>query len=219
MRHPYFSTRRACSLLAFAAFLASAVTPAFATDVALATDPSQANYGQWQRFDVSTLDALSGGTEWIDGSNSLSAGFGTPLSFSFTIGEGQIGQLTVVDAGFAGDTFQLFWAGASIGSTAPVPVATINTAAYIGEDFDAALADASFSRAVARIVGGSYLTQFQINGRLDQSVQSAGLPLNSTVGAVRLTVSAVPEPATGLAMLAGLGLMGLHLRNRSLTER
>lgn len=135
---------------------------------------------------------------------------------SFTIGEGQIGQLTVVDAGYAGDTFQRLWAGVSLGSTDPVPVTTIDTATYIGEDFDAAMDNASFSRAVARIVGGSYPTRFQISGRLDQTVPSAGLPLNSTVGAVRLTVSAVPEPATGLAMLAGLSLMGLHLRNRSL---
>jgi len=36
---------------------------------------------------------------------------------------------------------------------------------------------------------------------------------------VQLTVSAVPEPATGLAMLAGLGLMGLRLRNRALLAR
>ena len=215
MRHPHLSMRRACAALVFAAIAAGAATPAFATNVALATGSGDAGYGQWQRFDVSDLDALSGGTEWIDDSNSLAAGFGTPLSFSFTIGAGQVGQLTVVDAGFSGDTFLLFNAGASIGSTGPVAVTTIDTAAYLGEGFDAALANASFSHAVLTLGAGSY----QISGRLDQSVQAAGLPLNSTVGAVQLTVSAVPEPATGLARLAGLGLMGLRLRCCALLAR
>jgi hypothetical protein len=215
MRHPHLSTRHVRAALAFAALLAGAATPAFATNVSLATSSGQAGYGQWQRFDVSELDATSGGTEWIDDSNSLAAGFGSPLSFSFTIGAGQVGQLSVVDAGFAGDTFLLFNAGTPVGATGPVAATSIDTAAYLGEDFDAALANASFSHAVLTLGAGSY----QISGRLDQSVQAGGLPLNSTVGAVQLTVSAVPEPATGLAMLAGLGLMGLRLRSRALLAR
>ena len=54
--------------------------------------------GQWTAFDVDELTALSGGVEWIDLTT------GSPLSFDFTIAAGYRGVLTVVDAGFAGDT-------------------------------------------------------------------------------------------------------------------
>ncbi|MDP0941742.1 PEP-CTERM sorting domain-containing protein, partial [Klebsiella quasipneumoniae] len=56
-----------------------------------------------------------------------------------------------------------------------------------------------------------------ISGSLLQSVLvdvGAG-PLNATVGALKLEVSAVPEPATLVSLLAGLGLIGLVVRRRS----
>ncbi len=215
MPYPRLSMRSARAAVVFGAIATGAITPAFATDVALVTSSAQVGYGQWQRFDVSDLDAVSGGTEWIDDSNTLAAGFGSPLTFSFTIGAGQVGQLTVVDAGFAGDTFLLFNAGVALAPTSAVALTSFDTAPSVGDDFEAALANASFSRAVLTLGAGSY----QVSGRLDQSVQAGGLPLNSTSGGVQLTVSAVPEPATGLAMLAGLGLMGLRMRNRALHAR
>lgn len=208
----HLSTRSPRSTLVFLDILAGAATPAFAFDVALVTGSRQEGYGQWQRFNVSDLDPVSGGSEWIDNSKSLAAGFGMTPSFSSTKRADQVGQFRVVDAGFAGDTFLLFNTGASIGSTVPVVVTAIDTASDLSEHFNATLVNASFSPAVLTLSAGSY----QICGRLAQSVQVAGPPLNSTVGAVKLTVSAlpVPEPATSQEMLPGL-----RLRNRSLTAR
>ena len=49
--------------------------------------------------------------------------------------------------------------------------------------------------------------------RLRSATNELGEPLNSTVGGIRLVVSAVPEPATLGALLAGLGLLAA-LRRR-----
>jgi PEP-CTERM motif len=179
--------------------------PARATTVALAGD------GQWSRFSVSDIDALSFGLEWIDNENTLSVGFGTPLEFTFQVAAGFRAALTVVDAGFAGDTFQVTNFGSLLGGTSAVATGDYASAADAGTDFDAALANASFSRAVFNFGPGSY----RIAGHLDQSVSFEGLPLNSTVGAVSLSVSAVPEPAS-IVLLAGggLALIGAAARRR-----
>lgn len=187
-----------------AALLGAFVAPSHATVVALAAD------AQWNTFNVSEIDAQSFGVEWIDNANTLSPDFGTPLAFTFTIASGFKGSLTVVDAGFAGDTFKLTDFGNALGSTSAVAARSVDTAFYIGTDFDAALADPAFSHGTFEFGAGSY----RIGGMLDQSVSIDGQPLNATVGALRLAVVAVPEPSTWLALSAGLGALALVSRRR-----
>jgi hypothetical protein len=186
------------------AMIAAIAAPAFATDIAI----TQAGHGQWMQFNVSDFDAVSRGVEWIDFNDSNAPGFGSPLSFTFTVGAGFMGQLTVVDGSFAGDTFKITNFGALLGNTSPVPLADYASAADTGYDFDAALTNASFSRSVFSLGAGSY----KIGGMLDQSIGFEGAPLNATVGALRLTVSPVPEPATYALMLAGLGMLVTLIR-------
>jgi hypothetical protein len=156
--------------------------------------------GQWATFDVS--QDLSGNLGWID------IGTGNALSFTFTVLAGQTGTLTVVDAGFAGDTFQVKNGAQILGTTG---AATANYPTSIGLDFDAALANPSYSRGVYTLPSGAY----SITGSLVNSVIVGGQALNSTVGGINLTVSAVPEPATALSLLAGLGLLASRVRRRA----
>ena len=198
----------ACALLA-AAFVA----PAHATAVALTTDATQAAYGAWNAFNVSDIDATDFGTGWIDNANTNSAGFGSPLTFTFTLSAAQVGTLTVVDAGFAGDTYQITNLGSALGMTSSVAPATYPnvTDADAGTDFDAAYANPAFSQSVFTLGAGTY----RISGTLAQSVFAAdGSPLNASVGAVSLTVAAIPEPSTYAMLLAGLGFVGLLARRR-----
>lgn len=195
----------ACALTAIAA-------PAHATDVALATASGQAGYSAWRPFNVNDLDAASFGVEWIDNADSASAGFGSALFFTFTIAAGATGTLTVVDAGFAGDTFNVTNFGSVFGSTSAVPATVYDSATLSVANFDAALASPSFSRGLYTLAAGTY----RIGGVLDQSVTFDGTtPLNATLGAVRLTVAtAVPEPSTWALLLAGAAFVGLLARRR-----
>ena len=201
------------TIKAFAAtaLVAALAAPAWATNVALTTSAAGAGYGQWNTFNVNDLDAQDFGVGWIDNADSLSAGFGSPLSFSFTIATGTIGTFTVIDAAVAGDTFLVTNSGNLLGATSSVPVASYDdNIPGVGLDFSAALADTSFSRGVFQLGAGNY----NITGVLAQSVLFDGTPLNATVGAVSLTVSAVPEPSSMALMLAGAGLMGTMVRRK-----
>jgi PEP-CTERM motif-containing protein len=188
------------AVLAAALLFGACIAPSHATVTPLVAD------GQWSSFDVDALVSQSFGSEWIDASNSLSPGYGTPLEFSFTIGAGMTGTLTVVDAGFAGDTFTLSNFGQVLGHTSSVPLQSFENAAFVGTDFDGALADASFSRGVFTLGPGSY----RIGGWVDQSVFADA----ATVGALRLSVAAVPEPSTWAMFVAGLALVGFTSRRR-----
>jgi hypothetical protein len=173
-----------------AAFLAAACSAAaHATTLPLSAD------GAWSAFNVNDLDATSFGVEWIVNANTLSPQFGSALAFSFMVGAGMQATLTVVDAGFAGDTFTVFDHGISLGPTSSVPLTDAGAAADAGIDFDAALATAQFSRGVYTLGAGEHL----ITGSLLQSVRFDGAPLNANVGALRLQVRPVPEPATWLS--------------------
>jgi len=187
------------NLLAAGALIAVLAAPAFATELAI----TQAGYSQWMPFNVSDSDALSHGLEWIDFNDSNASGFGSPLSFTFTVGAGFMATLTVVDGSFAGDTFKVTNFGALLGNTAPVPATDYATAPDTGYDFDAALTNSSFSHGVFSLMPGNY----RIGGLLDQSVTLGGAALNSTVGALRVTVSPVAEPSTYALMLAGIGML------------
>ena len=155
--------------------------------------------GQWASFDVAY--DLSGHLGWIDLNS------GSSLSFSFTVPAGASAELTVVDAGFAGDAFTVLNNNLTLGVS---PAVTNGYPDSIGLDFDAALANPAYSSVVFSLLPGSY----SISGELLRSAtDELGEPLNSTVGGIRLVVSAVPEPGTVGALLAGLGLLAA-LRRR-----
>jgi hypothetical protein len=161
--------------------------------------------GSWSSFDVDSFSSLSGGVEWIDLSS------GAALAFEFTIAAGQQGQLTVVDAVFAGDTFKVYNGSSLLGSTSAVPVASYDPAAIGVADFDAALADPAFSRGQFLLGAGTY----SVIGMLDQSLLLNGQPLNATLGGIRLSIAAIPEPDSLALLLAGLGLMAVVARRRA----
>lgn len=191
------------------ATLTAASLAAQATSVPLAAD------GQWHTFGVDSFAAVSGGTEWIDNADTNAPGYGTPLDFSFTIAAGFVGQLTVVDAAMAGDVFQVLKGGHLLGATNGVPVQQYGSAPDIGDDFDAALLNTAFSRGVFTLGAGTH----HISGVLVQSLMlDDGLggfsPINATVGAVKLSVSAVPEPSSTDLALAALGVVWLVSRRR-----
>jgi hypothetical protein len=197
-----------------AAVLAVTSLASQATTVSLVAD------GQWNAFDVAELDSLTGGTEWIDANNSLDPAYGSALNFSFTIDAGFVGTLTVVDAAYAGDTFSVFNGAALLGATSSVTPGvyalqadgTVVTPANVGYDFDAALQAPAFSRGVFTLTAGTY----RISGLLAQSVSlEDGTPLNATAGAVKLSVSAVPEPSGWALAAAGLGCAVFVTRRRS----
>jgi len=187
--------RRARFALAALSLAATFALPAHAGDVPLPAD------NQWNAFSVDS--ALAPSLSWIDDS-------GSPLSFDFNIGAGLVGTLTIVDAVFGGDTFKVTNFGNLLGSTSSVPLADIGSAVDHGYDFDAALADKSFSSAVFTLGAGSY----HIGGFLDQSLLFDGQRLDATLGALRLSVTPVPEPSTYALLFAGLGVIGLVARRR-----
>jgi hypothetical protein len=165
-----------------------------------------ASDGQWATFAVDSSLAADAGLGWIDDA-------GNPLRFTFTIGSGFAGTLTVLDTGFAGDRFALFNGASSLGSTSTVPVAQYDPAAIAVEDPNAAFADASFSRGVFNLAAGSYV----LSGLLTQSVLFGTDPLDATSGALRLTVGAVapiPEPSSFALLLAGFAAVGTLARRR-----
>ncbi len=178
----------------FVASAAALSLHAQATTVAL---PSN---GSWFAFDVDVVAA--GSAAWIDAAYS---GDFSPLSFSFLISAGHVGVLTVVDGGHAGDNFTLALNGnASYASTS---AGTNNFPANVGLDFDAALANADYSRGSFNLGPGAYT----LSGSLLLSARDAsGSALDATVGGVSLRVNQVPEPSS--ILLAGLGLLALRLR-------
>ncbi|HWK51772.1 MAG TPA: hypothetical protein VNR40_17890, partial [Steroidobacter sp.] len=138
----------------------------------------------WHAFDVDELLSASGGLDWI------SIEDGSTLSFTFTTVTDTL--LTIVDAGFAGDRFNVFNNGVLLGQTS-VPV---QTASSVGLNFDAALATGNYSFATYLLSAGTHT----ITGTLSQSwLDEYGMPLNATVGALR--VSPVPLPGALLLLL------------------
>jgi hypothetical protein len=186
-------------LLMAAVFAAAGVVNADATTINLPSD------GTWQPFDVADIIAVSGGTEWIDILD------GSPLLFAFTIDPGFVGELAVVDTGFAGDTFTVYNNATLLGSTSAVPLQTDLSAPLLFNP-DLALANVAFSRVRFSLGAGTYL----ISGILGQSVNdsSSGAPLNSTSGDIRVTEAPIPEPGTWAMLLAGLGLLSVYVRRR-----
>jgi hypothetical protein len=160
----------------------------------------QPGLGQWVAFDVDEQSAASSGLEWIAISD------GSLLSFSFAITTPT--WLRVVDAGYAGDSFNVQVNGQNW-STSDVPAGSVGSAPNVGLNFDAAWANPAYSHGAWLL---STPGDYTVTGSLLHSVGLDGRPLNATVGAVML--SPVPEPAAWALMLAGLAAVGIAARRR-----
>jgi hypothetical protein len=188
-----FDRFRQQALRVAAAGLLAAAAAAQATTV-------QPGLGQWVAFDVDEQTAASSGLEWIDISD------GSLLSFSFSIATPT--WLRVVDAGYAGDSFNVQVNGQTW-STSDVGGGSVGSAPNVGVNFDAAWANPAYSRGAWLL---SAPGDYTVTGSLLHSVGLDGTPLNATVGAVML--APVPEPAAWALMLAGLAAVGVVARRR-----
>jgi hypothetical protein len=185
----------------------SALTLAFGVAQAQATvTPVTPN--TWYEFNVDTLSAASGGVEWID-LNGTVAGNAPSQSFMFTIANGFFGSLTVIDRGFAGDTYSVLNGSSLLGNTNAVTQFDLSVAPF-EFDPDLALANADFSKAVFTLGAGTY----SISGLLQQSVLDGSSPLNSSIGSLQLSVSPIPETSSLAMFMAGIALMGAMTRRR-----
>jgi len=184
--------------VAAALLAASLATSSYATTVNIAADNS------WHEFDIDDLISQSQGVEWIDAfdDGGQYSGNGSALTFALTLAQSAV--VTVVDGGFGGDKFKVTINGQDYFSS--MAANTYDTS--VGTDFDAALGDSNnFSQLKVTLGAGTYL----ISGELATSaVDGDGLPLNSTVGGLR--VSEVPVPAA--AWLFGSALVGLGVVRR-----
>lgn len=174
---------------------------------AQATDIQLAPSDTWHEFAIDDYAAQSWGVEWINTIDSNSPDFGSPLHYLFDIPTGFTGFLNVIDAGFAGDRFEVFNHGISLGQT----TTTWNNSDY-SNDFSANWNNAHFSRGVFILNSGSY----DITGKLFDSLQT----FNATNGALMLQVvgeTKVPEPDATLLLCLGFGLIALaRLRKPSI---
>jgi hypothetical protein len=153
----------------------------------------------WHAFDVDDLTSQSGGLEWIGLDD------GSQLSFTFSTATDTL--LTIVDAGFSGDRFQVFDQGVLLGATSAV---SPNATGPIGLDFDGALANPNYSFATFLLTAGTHT----ITGLLSQSaIDEFGSPFNATVGGLR--VAPVPLPGALLMFLSGSGLLGFLRRRKA----
>jgi hypothetical protein len=161
---------------------------------------------QWQTFDVDNSLSQSNGLEWIDAQSAADYNNdGSKLDFVFTLATAEF--LTVVDAGFAGDQFQVFDNGVLLGLTSSPTNSYPNS---VGTSFDAALANSQYSRGVFYLSAG----QHDISGLLVLSANdSTGSAINATVGAIEL--SAVPEPTYIEMFLVGGMLLRAYSQRRS----
>lgn len=151
--------------------------------------------GSWYDFNVDDLLApATSPLGWIDYSdNSL-------LTFDFTIGAGQFGVLTVVDAVTAGDRFNVLANGVLLGTTTLVGTSSAN----VGYDYAAALQNPAFSRGLYTLAAGSY----SVTGVMLANPDS----INITQGGLRLDVSPIPEASTVALWLLGLSALSLWTR-------
>ena len=155
--------------------------------------------GEWSEFSVDDFSSVSQGVEWIDTTDSNSPEFGSTLTYQFTIATGFKGHLSVVDAGFAGDRFEIFNNGLSIGITSE----TSSDIDY-SNNFESNLASTDFSKHIFTLTEGTY----NITGGLFSTLQ----PFNATNGALKLDVTPVPVSGTLGLLFIGLSIITLARR-------
>jgi hypothetical protein len=186
-------TKKLFTTLALGLLLISKVQ---ATTIDLVAD------GQWNEFNVDDLSSLSQGVEWIDLADSNSPTFGSALNYRFTINSGFKGLLSVVDAGFAGDRFEIFNNGQTLGLTS-----TTSNMTDFSNDFNGNFSNPNFSSGVFEFIEGEH----DITGALFSSLQ----PFNATNGALKLEVTAVPLPGAYGLFLCSISLLAFIRRRRS----
>ena len=161
--------------------------------------------GSWYLFDVDEIVSLSGGTEWIDAQNDELSGYrgdGSALAFSFSLTNSAF--LNLVDAGLAGDVFNLLINGVNYTSSS----VAASSAAYVGIDLDAAWMAPGFSRLSVLLVPGDYT----VTGFLKQSATDEyGFPYLATAGGLKI----VDVDESGIFVLLGVGaFMLLFIRQK-----
>lgn len=181
--------------------LALTLSLAFAAQTQAGTVALVAN-GEWNEFNVNDEFSNTQGVEWIDFNDSNSPSFGSALTYQFTIANGFKGLLSVVDAGVAGDSFEIFNNGQSIGFTSN----TTNSIEY-SNDFESNLTNANFSSNFFTLAEGTY----NISGALFSTLQS----FNETNGALKLDVTPVPLPGTFGLLAGGISLLAFMRRRRA----
>ncbi len=183
-----------------ATLAASAALALAATFGAQAATTAVAQSDQWYQFAIDDFIATSPTrpTEWIDDA-------GDTQTFTFTLASAA--WLRVIDAGHAGDRFNVIVNNGSGATTFQTGAATDSFPDLTG-DFDAAWNDTRYSRLATLLAPGTYA----VTGDLLQAA-GGGAPLNVTSGALMIT--AVPEPGTWAMFIAGFALLGSIMRRRT----
>lgn len=150
---------------------------------------------------AATLNVDSGWSDFAFGAVGTTA----TKTFDFTIVKKAF--LTVADGFFSGDRFEVFANAISLGQTS----APVNGGNFVKNNFDAAAASSSFSSGRFLLGPGTYTVSFDVT-----EVTSSPKGRNN-IGAVRLDTAAVPVPASGIMLLAGLGAAALFGRRRRTT--
>ena len=124
--------------------------------------------------------------------------FSQDTAFTFTLAQG--GILRVVDAGFSGDSFEIFANGVSLGHTSQAVANAVDQVF----DPDSAWSNSRYSRGSWSLAAGIY----SVTGIATAS-PFCGM---ADCGMGYLSVTAVPEPGPLAMLLAGLGCIAAIAR-------